>query len=77
MTTTKRIILGHIEGIAGTILGPKDITGEYLVILEDNVVTYATQNEIAQAIVRDGSPQSVTEHELRVEFRNQAIREGQ
>lgn len=62
----KRYSVGSLQGEIGTIVGPKDITGEYLVIFdEDGNVGYATTDELSASTARvsRGEIQSVTEHQ--------------
>lgn len=65
-----RYSVGTVSGLKGTILGPKDITGEYLVIFDDQgSVGYATTDELSSAVARvsRGEIQSISEqkwHEL-------------
>lgn len=67
----KRYVAGRLNGVhaePGTILGPKDITREYMVVLANDergvTVGYATTDELAAAAGVE-SPRSVTEHRLR------------
>lgn len=69
-----RYTLGTMKGIwaePGTLLGPKDITKEWLVSVETNdegtVLGYATNDEIMEAISRVmvGDVRSVAEYKMR------------
>lgn len=62
----------------GTILGPTDITREYLVVVEcvDGVCTlgYAQQAEIDA--VQQREPRSIAEHKIQLLARPRAIKRG-
>lgn len=66
-----RYVAGRLNGIdaePGTILGPKDITREYMVVLDRDergvILGYATADDLQAAADRD-EPQSVAEIQLR------------
>ncbi len=65
-----RPVAGRLNGIhaeVGTILGPKQVTREYVVVIDNDergiVVGYASAAEITAAANRD-EPRSVTEARL-------------
>jgi hypothetical protein len=71
----KRHVAGRLNGThaeAGTILGPRGLTGEWLVVLDndDQGVTlgYATTQELEAAVTRP-EPRSVAEVKLRSQIR--------
>ncbi len=63
-----RYLVGKLKGEIGTIVGPKDITGEWLVIFDaEGSVGYATVPELQSAgkgIMRSDI-RSVAEHRMR------------
>lgn len=68
---TGRIVAGRINGIhaePGTILGPKVITREYVVVLTNDergvTVGYASTHELASIAATDHDVRSVAEHRL-------------
>lgn len=72
-----RAVAGHLTGVqapVGTILGPKEVTREYVVVIDTDdrgvTVGYATAEEIRATLTRE--PRSVAEHRIRQAFSAEA-----
>jgi hypothetical protein len=79
----KRIPAGRLNGIhaeTGTVLGPKIVTREYVVVTGNDehglTVGYATQADLEAIIAPDHHPRSMTEFMIRRQAQDEARRQA-